>query len=175
MRNRSTKVTSATPHETCNLAERAKRRAEPCKQSMKPPRAAVFFATRGLTRRWWNYRRFEFDLYISPLVVDESAAIDSAAAIERLELLDGLPLIDTTPEVDRLANVLLANHLLPKKAAADAQHVATATVGQVDYLLTWNCRHIANADKLPSIYNTLRNEGHVPPLIVTPDEFSEDA
>ena len=78
----------------------------------------LFQARQELTRRWWNDRRFEFDLYISQLVVDESAAGDSAAAIERLELLDGLPLIDTTPEVDRLANVLLANHLLPKKGGS---------------------------------------------------------
>ena len=96
------------------------------------------------------------------------------AAAERLRFLENLPLIDTSPDVDRLADLLLARHVLPEKAAADAQHVAMATIGEVDYLLTWNCRHIANADRLPSIYRTLRDEGHNPPLIVTPEEFSND-
>lgn len=134
----------------------------------------IFQARQELTRRWWDNRRNDFDLYVSQLVIDESAAGDPDAAGERLALLDGLPLIDTSSEVDRLADLLLAQHLLPQKAAADAQHVATATIGEVDYLLTWNCRHIANADRLPSIYNTLRDGGYVPPLIVTPEEFSND-
>ena len=134
----------------------------------------IFQARQQLTRRWWDNRRREFDLYVSQLVIDESAAGDPDAAAERLQLLDGLPLLETSSQVDRLADLLLARHLLPRKAVADAQHVAIATIGEVDYLLTWNCRHIANADRLPSIYNTLRDIGCVPPLIVTPEEFSHD-
>ncbi len=76
-------------------------------------------------------------------------------------------------EADRLADLLLARHLLPSKAAADAQHVALAATAGVDYLLTWNCKHIANADLLPALYETLRAEGFPPPLIVTPEEFSD--
>lgn len=134
----------------------------------------IFQARQELTRRWWADRRDDFDLFISQLVLDEASAGDPSAASERLNLVHGLPLIDTSPEVDRLADLLIDRHLLPRKAVADAQHVATATIAAVDYLLTWNCKHIANADRLPLIYSTLRDEGFDPPLIVTPEEFSDD-
>ena len=133
----------------------------------------VFQARQELTRRWWQTRREGFDLYISQLVLDEAGAGDPAAAADRLRLLEGLPLLGESAEADRLADLLIAHHLLPAKAAADAQHVALAAPAGVDYLLTWNCKHIANADLLPALYETLRAEGFPPLLIVTPEEFSD--
>ena len=132
----------------------------------------VFQARQELTRRWWQQRRDGFDLYISQLVLDEAGAGDPTAAVDRLSPLEGLPLLGES-EADRFADLLLARHLLPSKAAADAQHVALAATAGVDYLLTWNCKHIANADLLPPLYETLRAEGFPPPLIVTPEEFSD--
>jgi len=132
----------------------------------------VFEARQELTRRWWQQRREGFDLYISQLVLDEAGAGDPAAAADRLCLLEGLPLLGESAEADRLADLLVARHLLPAKATADALHVAMAATAGVDYLLTWNCKHIANADLLPALYETLRAEGF-PPLIVTPEEFSD--
>ena len=135
----------------------------------------IFQARQELTRRWWDGRRQDYDLFVSQFVVDEAAAGDPTAAAERLQLLDDLQLLDAThSDVDRLADLLIAQHLLPSKAKTDAQHVAVATVFAVDYLMTWNCKHIANADHLPRIYSTLRSEGFDPPLIVTPEEFSSD-
>ena len=135
----------------------------------------IFQARQELTRRWWDGRRTAYDLYVSQFVLDEAAAGDSTAAAERLELLDGLPVLDSGhPDVNRLADTLIEQQLLPSKARTDAQHVAVATVFAVDYLMTWNCKHIANADRLPLIYSTLRDEGFDPPLIVTPEEFSND-
>lgn len=109
----------------------------------------VFQARQELTRRWWQQRREEYEIYVSQLVLDEAGAGDPTAAADRLQLLEGFPLVDESAEADRLADVLIARHLLPAKAAADAQHVALAAAAGVDYLLTWNCRHIANADLLP--------------------------
>ena len=135
----------------------------------------IFQARQELTRRWWDGRRNDYDLFVSQFVIDEAAAGDPTAAAERLQLLDGLQLLDSAhPDVDRLADLLIDQHLLPSKARTDAQHVAVATVFAVDYLMTWNCKHIANADRLPLIYSTLRSEGFDPPLIVTPEEFSND-
>lgn len=135
----------------------------------------IFLARRELTRRWWDVRRTEYDLYISQFVLDEASAGDATAAAERLALLDGLQVLDSGhPDVDRLADLLIDRHLLPANARTDAQHVAVATVFGVEYLLTWNCKHIANANRLPLIYTTLRGEGFDPPLIVTPQEFSDD-
>jgi hypothetical protein len=135
----------------------------------------IFQARQELTRRWWDGRRSDYDLYISQFVLDEAAAGDPTAAAERLALLDDLQVLDAGhPDVDRLADLLIDRQLLPSQARTDAQHVAVATVFAVDYLMTWNCKHIANADRLPSIYSTLRGEGFDPPLIVTPEEFSSN-
>ncbi len=106
-------------------------------------------------------------------MLDEAGAGDPTATADRLRVLDGLPLLGESAKADRLADLLLARHLLPPKAAADAQHVALVATAGVDYLLTWNCKHIANADLLPALYETLRAEGFSPPLIVTPEEFSD--
>jgi hypothetical protein len=133
----------------------------------------VFQGRQEITRRWWKRRREEFEIYISQLVLDEAGAGDPMAAADRLRLLEGLPLLGASAEADRLADVLIARHLLPAKAAADAQHIALAATAGVDYLVTWNCKHIANADVLPALYETLRAEGFLPPLIVTPEEFSD--
>jgi hypothetical protein len=92
----------------------------------------VFQARQQLTRRWWQQRREGFDLYISQLVLDEAGAGDPTAAADRLRLLEGLPLLDESVEADRLADLLIARHLLPAKAAADAQHVALAATAGVD-------------------------------------------
>ena len=135
--------------------------------------AVIFLARQQLTRQWWNEQRSNYELVVSQLVLDEASAGDPAAAQERLAYLDGLPLLDVQhPGVAALADRLIAEHVLPTKAAADARHVAVATVFGVDYLLTWNCKHIANAEILPRIYSTLRDSGFEPPLIVTPEEFS---
>ncbi len=133
-------------------------------------------ARQQLTRIWWNARREQYDTVVSQLVLDEAGAGDEEAAAERLELLDGIPLLDVTdPRIDPIADALLAAHLLPDIARSDAEHVAIATVHGVDYLLTWNCKHIANAQTLPGVYRLLTNRGYSPPLIVTPEEFSEHA
>jgi hypothetical protein len=123
--------------------------------------------------QWWADQKKKYDLVTSQLVIDEAAAGDPTAAQERLGLLTDLPLLDIQhPDVKILADDLIANHLLPEKALADARHVAVSAVFGVDYLLTWNCKHIANAETLPRIYTMLRNSGFEPPLVVTPEEFS---
>ena len=100
---------------------------------------------------------------------------DPTAAAERLLYLKGLPLLDIQhPDVNPLADRLVSEHLLPAKAVADARHVAVSAVFGIDYLLTWNCKHIANAQTLPGVYSLLRDCGYEPPLVVTPEEFSGD-
>lgn len=135
--------------------------------------AVIFQARQQLTQQWWTHQRDNYELVTSQLVIDEAGAGDPTAANERLELLRDVPLLDIQhPDVQTLADKLIANHLLPEKAAADAQHVAVSTVFGIEYLLTWNCRHIANADTLPRVYKVLRESGFEPPLVVTPEEFS---
>lgn len=138
--------------------------------------AVIFLARQQLTQQWWADQRAKYDLVTSQLVIDEAGAGDPTAADERLRLLEELPLLDIQhPQVDTLADKLIAAHLLPEKAAPDARHVAVATVFGVEYLLTWNCRHIANAETLPRIYRLMQAAGFDPPLVVTPEEFSGNA
>ncbi len=138
--------------------------------------AIIFLARQQLTQQWWNDHRIKYDVVTSQLVLDEAGVGDPTAAQERLTLIEDLPLLDIQRrDVQTLADELVANHLLPQKAAADARHIAVSAVFGVDYLLTWNCKHIANAETLPRIYRMIRGAGFEPPLVVTPEEFSGDA
>jgi hypothetical protein len=136
--------------------------------------AVIFQARQELTRNWWFNRRAEYDLVVSQLVLDEAARGDDEAAAERLQLLAGIPLLHRAdPRIDAIADELLVTRLLPEKARSDAMHVAITAVHAIDYLLTWNCKHIANADTLPKVYRLLTDMGYLPPLVVTPEEFSQ--
>lgn len=123
-----------------------------------------------MTREWWD-RRAAFDLFVSPQVLLECQAGDPTAAAERLNALVGLPLLDQNDEVADLAAALLRDVPLPARAGADAVHIATAAVHGMQYLLTWNCAHIANVTLRPRIEAVCRAAGYEPPLICTPQEL----
>ena len=109
-----------------------------------PSRDLIRAAHQQITREWWS-KRGEFELYISQLVVRECEAGDTEAAGDRLESIAGLQVLAQNPAVEALAQILLTAVPLPGRAAGDALHIATAAVHGMDYLLTWNCTHIANA------------------------------
>jgi len=128
-------------------------------------------AVQHQAREWWAVERPKFNLVTSQLTITEASDGDPSAAADRLKLLDGIPLVTLNTEVDNLANLILANHLMPQKAAADAVHVAAAAIAGVNYLLTQNCKHIANAHELPRVYRLLDDQGYGQLLICTPTEF----
>ncbi|MCS7471712.1 type II toxin-antitoxin system VapC family toxin [Stieleria sp. ICT_E10.1] len=136
-----------------------------------PSRDIQTAAMQQQARDWWSLERPKFDLVTSQLVINEASAGDPTAASDRLKLLDGLDLVDVGADAQALANRILAAHLMPQKAAADALHVAAAALGGVNYLLTLNCKHIANAHELPRVYRLLDSEGLGQLLICTPAEF----
>jgi hypothetical protein len=111
----------------------------------RPSRDLIIAGHQQVTKEWWEKRGYAFQLYISQLVVDEASAGDPVAARERLKVLQGLPLLDITPEVTELASGILASGRIPRKVATDAAHIAIAAVHGMDFLVTWNCAHIANA------------------------------
>jgi predicted nucleic acid-binding protein len=135
----------------------------------RPSRDLVTAARQELTRDWWEQRRALFDVYEA--VIAEARAGDSNAAARRLAILADLPLLDVTPEVTRLASTLARALRLPKQAAADALHVATAACHGIEFLLTWNSTHIANAELRPTIDQVSRSSGYTPPILCTPDEL----
>lgn len=122
-------------------------------------------------RTWWSMERPKFELVTSQLVIDEASAGDPAAAAERLKLLDGLPTVPIDDDARKLARAIVSASIMPPEAAADALHVAAAAVAGVQYLLTLNCRHIANAHELPRVYRLLDEHGFGQLLICTPVEF----
>lgn len=122
-------------------------------------------------RNWWSNERPNFELVTSQLVIDEASAGDPVAAAKRLKLLDGLPMVSINDDVRTLARAIVSASIMPAKAAADALHVAAAAVAGVQYLLTLNCRHIANAHELPRVYRLLDDYGCGQLLICTPAEF----
>lgn len=141
----------------------------------RPSRDVTVAGLQQQARDWWANERHKFELVTSQLTLDESADGDPAAAADRLKLLHGLPLLDINPDVEALAARLIQAHMMPEKAAADAVHVAAAALGGVNYLLTLNCKHIANAHELPRIYELLDKEGLGKLLICTPAEFLGDS
>ena len=126
------------------------------------------------THDWWNHHRMSFELCTSQVVLGEAAAGDSDAAQRRLSFLDGLPLLEISPQADDLAEAILASGLLPAKAMRDAAHIAVSSVAKVDILLTWNCRHIANATIMRELSELIARHGFQMPLLCTPLELLEE-
>lgn len=139
----------------------------------RPSRDLVTAANQQITRDWWTDRSTEFDLYVSEIVVQESKAGDPKASECRLRYLEGIPELDITAEARTLARELVARVPLPEKAALDALHIAVATVNGMDYLLTWNCAHIANAALRHAIEAICLSLGYEAPVICTPQELLE--
>jgi hypothetical protein len=137
----------------------------------RPSRDLIVAAHQEVTRQWWEGRRQEFDLHISQLVLNEAAGGDPAAARTRLALLNGISQLPVTGEVIELGGAIMADGLLPPKAGIDALHIAVASVHDMDVLLTWNCRHLANAELLRELARYLGNKDYEIPVITTPEEL----
>jgi hypothetical protein len=130
-------------------------------------------ANQDITMEWWKTQRSHFDLFVSEFVVAEASLGDPDAAERRQEVIQGLPELEATQEVRSLGNRLMSEGPIPSQAAIDAYHIAVATVNGVDYLLTWNCTHIANAAMRAAIESVCRKRGYEPPIICTPLELME--
>lgn len=137
----------------------------------RPSRDLLVAAHQEITRNWWESRRSEFDLYVSELVVQEVRAGDAHLAGQRLEILRGVPILAVSDEILKLAEDLITQGPIPRKAAGDAAHIAIATVYGCEYLLTWNCRHIANAELHRAIRRVVEESGYEVPGLCTPEEL----
>jgi predicted nucleic acid-binding protein len=134
-------------------------------------RDIVVLGNQELTREWWRQRRGEYELFVSEVVLREIVLGDQTVAEQRLSLIETLPVLATTSEAERLAPLLLRSAGLASNAKTDTLHVAVATVHGMDYLLTWNCTHIANATIRRAIERQCRSSGYEPPVICTPQEL----
>ena len=137
----------------------------------RPSRDVVVAANIEITREWWDTRRSDFQLYSSQAVVKETSQGDAQIASQRLEILRNLALLELNQSVLDLAENFLGRSNLPAKADVDAVHIAAATVHGMDYLLTWNCNHIANAQIQRKLAEISFDLGYELPILCTPYEL----
>lgn len=140
----------------------------------RPSRDIVVAGHQQTTADWWANRRSEFVCVVSDFLATEISRGDAAPAGARLRLVEGLPRLQSTSEVLHLAERLVAAGALPPNAEGDALHLALAAVGKVNYLLTWNCAHLANARLLGRMQEVTSQAGWRIPIICTPDELMGD-
>ncbi len=140
----------------------------------RPNSQVVMAARQLLTHQWWDDERSNYELVTSQLVLDEASAGDPVLAAERLQSLDGIPLLPRDPRIGVIANEIVSRAILPPKASIDALHIAMVAHHRIQYLLTWNCKHIANARILPRIHDVLTDLGCPIPIICTPEEMVDD-
>ncbi len=138
-----------------------------------PSRDLVLAAHQQVTRDWWSTRD-AFELFVSQFVLDEASAGDTAAAELRVAVLRDLVLLDLTRDATLLAAELIRSGGVPEKAKIDALHIAVASVHGMDYLVSWNCAHIANATMRGRIEAVCRGAGFDPPVICTPLELVKE-
>ena len=131
-------------------------------------------ANQNTTIEWWETRRSGFELFISEFVITEASLGNPEAAKKRLGVIAKLPELLVTNEVKVLAKTLISEGAIPIKAEVDAYHIAVAAVNGIEYLLTWNCTHIANAIMRTKIEKICRHKGVEPPIICTPQELMEE-
>lgn len=137
-------------------------------------RNSIVAGRQALTREWWEHRRTAFDLVISELVFEEAAAGDQEAAKRRLEYISGMLSLHISDEAVSLAEALVSKGPIPSEYGEDALHIALCAVHGIDFLVTWNCRHLANAFHRHQIEAVVEARGYRCPVICTPEELMED-
>ena len=142
--------------------------------AMRSSRDVRVAANQLSTREWWDNHRPKFDLFVSQFVVDECDQGDSSAADERRVFLENIPVLDTNSDVEELADQLSTALQIPARARIDAFHISIAAVHGIQFLLTWNCKHIANPENRRTIEHVCRDRGIEPPLICTPFDLLEN-
>ncbi len=136
-----------------------------------PSRDLIVAAHQQVTREWWENERQNFDIHISQVVLDEAGAGDPNLAKQRMEIISRLPKLELNEDAKLLASALINAKVIPAKAVIDAAHVAIAAVHGMNFLMTWNCAHIANAIMSQSIQDVCNNNGFSCPIICTPEEL----
>ncbi len=123
------------------------------------------------TRRWWGRFATEFELFTSAPVIAELNRGTGEATGQRIALVDGLELLEVTREVEEVAAVYIEKLIMPKDPTGDALHLALASFFKLDVLLTWNCQHLANPNKMEHIRLVNFSLGLPMPILTTPMSY----
>jgi hypothetical protein len=136
-----------------------------------PSRDVIVAAHQQTSHEWWDTRRSDFVCNVSQVVIDEASAGDTQEIRKRLDIICDLPVLEVTTSAEALAQAIIASGVIPPRAVRDAAHIAVAAVHRIDYLLTWNCRHLANAQIMRRIEEVCDRLSERMPLICTPEEL----
>ncbi len=126
---------------------------------------------RETTRRWWREEAPRYDLFVSEFVLGELGRGSYPGKSEALELVRNVPVLEAVPEIETIVSVYLRRQLMPRGDKGDAAHLAIASHYAVDFLLTWNCRHLANVNKMEHLCEVNNDLGLYVPKIATPDQL----
>jgi len=140
----------------------------------RPSNNLISAARQKLTFDWWEQEREKYKIYISELVIAECSRGDKSAADRRLKIVKNIPVLKINADCIEVAELFFVKASLPEKARDDVLHIAIATHYKMDFLLTWNCRHLANAHFIRKLQKISLEEGLVIPTICTPQEIIND-
>lgn len=131
-------------------------------------------ARKNWTHRWWKQYRIQYELFTSDGVIAELSEGEYPSQVDAIKLMDGIPLLEAIDEIADIIDVYIDNHLMPRERLGDALHLAMASYYKCDFLLTWNCSHIANANKFEHIRIINTRLGLFVPALITPIELCEE-
>jgi predicted nucleic acid-binding protein len=134
-------------------------------------RAPDIVVRRDWTRRWWSSAVRQYELVTSPTVLDELAGGNPERVAERLALVRELPILPIEPAISEIVQTYIDHHVMPADPGGDALHLALASHHKCDFLVTWNCQHLANANKFGHIRRVNALLGLFVPALVTPLEL----
>ena len=139
----------------------------------RPSRDLIIAAHQQITHEWWRNAGNRFDLYISEAVLAEIRAGDPDAAARRLAIVNGLPILALNEDVRTLVHTYDQTLRLGEHARADLPYLACAVAYAMDYLVTWNCVHLANGEVIRRLREVNVGLQRATPIIVTPEELLE--
>ena len=137
----------------------------------RPSRDLVVSARQAITNEWWEQKRKKYDVYISELVIEEISSGDKEAAQKRLDVVKQIPNLEITEIAKNLASLLISSGAVPENSPEDALHIGLAAAQGVEYLLTWNFKHINNATKRADITQLIESQGFLSPVLCSPEEL----
>lgn len=127
-----------------------------------------------VTKEWWETQRKFYDTYLSIETLAELREGDYPRKREAIGLAEIIEVLPRIPDIEEIAEIYSENYLMPKDLRGDAIHLAYASVYKIDFLMTWNCKHLANANKKIHIRKINTKLGLFVPDIITPLELFQE-
>nr|VFK40987.1 MAG: hypothetical protein BECKSD772F_GA0070984_108214 [Candidatus Kentron sp. SD]VFK46778.1 MAG: hypothetical protein BECKSD772E_GA0070983_108014 [Candidatus Kentron sp. SD]VFK80863.1 MAG: hypothetical protein BECKSD772D_GA0070982_11695 [Candidatus Kentron sp. SD] len=137
----------------------------------RPSRDVVIAGHQTVTVEWWQLGRSAYEVFVSPLVIQEISDGDPLAAEARLEAIAGIPSVLISVDAQPIAEALVSSKAIPANSPRDALHIAIAATQGLDYLLTWNFKHINNANTRLLVSNVVSDFGYACPILCSPEEL----